>query len=605
VLAAIGPELEQADWWEASWLTHVLEGAAQRFDNACNRWRGLYRSALATIATQTAVITDASKSLPHKNEAKRLRREAEAQLELLTATSGAGYQSDFYSYRYMASEGFLPGYNFPRLPLSAFIPGRRVRRESRDEFIQRPRFLAITEFGPRSIVYHEGARYIVNKVILPIPSAGEQETLPTERAKLCNRCGYLHSIAEGGGPDICERCGVALDQPLTELLRLQNVATRRRDRISSDEEERQRQGYEVRTAVQFTEYEGRVARRTGEVEGPDGPIAAIDYGHTATIWRVNFGWSRRANREQLGFVLDTERGYWARNDQAVADDPEDPMSGATRRVIPFVEDRRNCVLLEPNDALSQEQVASLQAALKRGTQAVFQLEEQELAAEPLPSSDERRLIMFFEAAEGGAGVLRRLLDDPAKLAEVAREALSICHFDPETGADLHYAPGATEACEAACYDCLLSYGNQRDHKLLDRQAIRDLLMALSRGTVNAAAGSVPPDEHLRLLRQRCDSDLERSFLDLLAGQRRRLPSHSQKLIAKAQARPDFLYSEQQVAVFIDGPHHDQPDAQVEDANVEGRLEDAGYEVVRFHYAADWPSVLDQFPSVFGPNGPSE
>ena len=40
--------------------------------------------------------------------------------------SGASlYQSDFYSYRYFASEGFLPGYNFPRLPLSAFIPGRR------------------------------------------------------------------------------------------------------------------------------------------------------------------------------------------------------------------------------------------------------------------------------------------------------------------------------------------------------------------------------------------------------------------------------------------------------------------------------------------------
>ena len=31
-------------------------------------------------------------------------------------------QSDFYSYRYFASEGFLPGYSFPRLPLSAFIP---------------------------------------------------------------------------------------------------------------------------------------------------------------------------------------------------------------------------------------------------------------------------------------------------------------------------------------------------------------------------------------------------------------------------------------------------------------------------------------------------
>ena len=159
VLATLGAELHEVDWWRDGWLDRVLDLAAAQLDAACDRWRGLYRSALATVVAQTAIITDASKSQAHKKEAKRLRREAEAQLELLTATSGPSYQSDFYSYRYMASEGFLPGYNFPRLPLSAYIPGRRTRRESRDEFVQRPRFLAITEFGPRSIIYHEGARY--------------------------------------------------------------------------------------------------------------------------------------------------------------------------------------------------------------------------------------------------------------------------------------------------------------------------------------------------------------------------------------------------------------------------------------------------------------
>jgi hypothetical protein len=77
-------------------------------------------------------------------------------------------QSDFYSYRYFASEGFLPGYNFPRLPLSAFLPGRRRRRGEDGRVPQRPRFLAISEFGPRAIVYHEGARFEVNKAILPV-----------------------------------------------------------------------------------------------------------------------------------------------------------------------------------------------------------------------------------------------------------------------------------------------------------------------------------------------------------------------------------------------------------------------------------------------------
>jgi hypothetical protein len=225
-----------------------------------------------------------------------------------------------------------------------------------------------------------------------------------------------------------------------------------------------------------------------------------------------------------------------------------------------------------------------------------------LAAEPLPSADDRRLLMFFEAAEGGAGVLRRLLDDPDKLAEVAREALEICHFDPVTGADRDRAPHATERCEAACYDCLLSYGNQRDHRLLDRHAIRDTLLALAGGIVEAAPGSLPHDDHLELLRARCDSELERRFLDLLATQRRRLPSHAQRLLADARVRPDFLYAEHQVAVFVDGPPHDQPGAEADDADATARLEDLGYEVVRFHHAADWTPILDAYPSVFGGNG---
>ncbi|MDX1520997.1 MAG: DUF1998 domain-containing protein [Anaerolineae bacterium] len=41
---------------------------------------------------------------------------------------------------------------------------------------------------------------------------------------------------------------------------------------------------------------------------------------------------------------------------------------------------------------------------------MYQLEDSELAVEPLPSIHERRLILLYEASEGGAGVLRQLLE---------------------------------------------------------------------------------------------------------------------------------------------------------------------------------------------------
>ena len=75
--------------------------------------------------------------------------------------------ADFYTYRYLASEGFLPGYNFPRLPLMAFVPGRRGN-VARDSFLSRPRFLGLAEFGPQSIIYHEGSTYRVRNAILSI-----------------------------------------------------------------------------------------------------------------------------------------------------------------------------------------------------------------------------------------------------------------------------------------------------------------------------------------------------------------------------------------------------------------------------------------------------
>jgi hypothetical protein len=48
--------------------------------------------------------------------------EARAALDLLRGQVDDIVQSDFYPYRYFASEGFLPGYSFPRLPLAGVHP---------------------------------------------------------------------------------------------------------------------------------------------------------------------------------------------------------------------------------------------------------------------------------------------------------------------------------------------------------------------------------------------------------------------------------------------------------------------------------------------------
>ena len=81
-----------------------------------------------------------------RREAKQRYDEAPDSARLLL-DSRTSMSSDFYAYRYLASEGFLPGYNFPRLPLLAYIPARR-EKVGRDSFLSRPRFLGLSEFGP-------------------------------------------------------------------------------------------------------------------------------------------------------------------------------------------------------------------------------------------------------------------------------------------------------------------------------------------------------------------------------------------------------------------------------------------------------------------------
>lgn len=598
ILEGCRAELQEADWYSDAWLDEVLDQVALRFDRSCDRWRDLYRSALSQREAQHKIAGDSSRSPQDRALAKRLRAEAEQQMHLLTDVDKL-LQSDFYSYRYFASEGFLPGYSFPRLPLSAFIPGRKPGRGYRgqEEYLSRPRFLAISEFGPRAIVYHEGSRYVINKAILPVRDG---EDLAQHRAKICSQCGYLHQFEEGDGPDLCESCGTYLGPVVTNLFRLQNVATRRRERISSDEEERMRFGYELVTAVRLGHDGVKMHGSKAQVmAGGSGELlATFTYGHAALIWRINKGWARREDQQQLGFVLDIERGYWAKSQDDVDDDDLDPRSARTMRVIPFVEDHRNCLLIDMATPLDATENASLQAALKRAIQTRYQLEDMELAVESLPSDADPRRILLYEAAEGGAGVLRQLLN-PGALAAVAREALALCHFDPDTGEDLRRGPRAREDCEAACYDCLLSYQNQRYHHLLDRQAVRDLLLKLRDASVATSPTSLSRAEHLQMLMRQTDSGLERSWLSLLERENLHLPSHAQKLVEECGTRPDFVYADQQVAVYIDGPPHDFPERQARDRMQEEAMRDYGYTVVRFHHEDDWMAIIDQFRHVFG------
>jgi very-short-patch-repair endonuclease len=149
----------------------------------------------------------------------------------------------------------------------------------------------------------------------------------------------------------------------------------------------------------------------------------------------------------------------------------------------------------------------------------------------------------------------------------------------------------------------MSYGNQRDHKYLDRKVAKELLLMLLESELETSQGPLTREEKLAELLARCDSDLEREWLRLIDAHKGHLPTTSQFIVEAAQCKPDFIYRVQSVsvAVFIDGPHHDDQSTQLRDEKATENLENLGWMVHRFNYTnqSEWMNLVREAPSVYG------
>ncbi len=611
ILSTLAPDLSRqaAPWFTDTWLASAMTSADRRFDDAFDRWRSMFRATANQMKFANEVVKNAASTQRERHEAKARYDEAYTQQDLLLG-SRRTMNSDFYTYRYLAAEGFLPGYNFPRLPLMAFVPGRR-QKVARDSFLSRPRFLGLTEFGPQSIIYHEGSTYRVRRAILSTrDDSGVTTTarLPVQAARICSACGYGH-FGEQKDHERCVSCGERLDggRSILNLYRIEQVSTQRANRITSDEEERQRQGYEMITTVRYSEENGRARVESTAIEENGETLLEMHYGPASTLWRINLGWRRREEKSVYGFSVDVNTGEWTKDSQAPTDAEDDIVreGKSVQRITPFVEDTRNVLVLRPVVGLDEAAMVSLQYAIKRGIEQDFQLEEAELAAEPLPDRDHRATILFYESAEGGAGVLTRLVSDPGALARVARKALEICHWESSSGrwAGRDDLVNRDDNCEAGCYPCLLSYQNQPDHPVIDRRdaTMLDLLCRLTRGERRSLDRTASAGDDFEALNNVAGSTLERAWLRYIKDNGYRLPDKAQPYLKEFETRPDFAYTTHQTLIFIDGPHHRANRQQTLDAKVNQRLHDAGLTVVRFDEdRTSWDRVVDDYAWVFGP-----
>ncbi|MEQ6435432.1 DEAD/DEAH box helicase [Comamonas sp. w2-DMI] len=618
VIAQLQAELSESQWFTSEYVQQVITRAPQQFSAALERWRVLFDSTRQQMDMADHIVKSHTASHTERQNAQRRYGDAARQYAVLLK-SGNGQNTDFYTYRYLASQGFLPGYNFPRLPLMAWIPARGGQtangKDDEGSMVSRPRFLALSEFGPRSLIYHQGRMYRVVRAKLNVGDASHisgNSLLSTITSLVCSQCGYGHLGEPGGTQPLvnrCENCDALLTESdwVRELYRVETVETVPVERISINDEDRQRQGFELQTTYRFLPGpDGKIQKQKADVQLAEQVLAELTYAPSARIWRINRGWRRRKDKEQLGFYINPITGTWSKQDAPEAGDDngnDDALMDKVpnQRIVPFVEDHRNLLILAPVHPLSLETMATLQAALKRGIEMTFQIEESELVAEPLPTQAERRALLFYEAAEGGAGVLTRLANDSASLAQVASNALKLIHYQaPSNGIwRMEDLPGqevtnslGNHICEAGCYQCLLSYFNQPDHEHINRRnsEVLTLLVALANAQVKLRPAADESATATLVGAEAAGDTLAAQWLAALQQAGLRLPDALNVAVNKGAAIAAAQYKAARALVFLTPL----------DPSTAATLQDKGWQVLDFSEPTHWPAHFAEHFAVFNP-----
>ncbi len=575
------PRLQEraSAWYSDEWIDHNLGRLADHLDESMTRWRRLYRSARTLLTRSTQPIESGRLSVGSEEyrKYKRHQDQANRQLNLLrNDVPTAADRSEFYPYRYLASEGFFPGYNFTRLPIRIFIPSGTTT----GDFISRPRPIALREFGPLNVIYHNGRKYRVSQLVIQ-----DAESSLTD-AKVSTKAGY-YLTGEQKDLELCPFSGVSLadnanKEHLHDLLELSESRADEVDRISCEEEERVSRGFEVQTYFsvdggQLDKVRKAIARST------ETDLLSLRFISAARLVHVNSKW--RSQRTE-GFPMGLTSGDWRSSVPDPADNPRETF----RLVKLFTSNLADALYIEPIPALGlrREGVITLQHALKRAIEIVFQVEPNEIGVVSM-GNPEAPNILLYEAAEGSLGILSQFVDNVQTFQRVITACKSICRYDDTS----YRAP--------ASYDDLLSYYNQRDHKLIDRFLISDALEKLSLCSIEIQTNSGfrnYEDQYQSMLRNLDpNSSTERAFIKFLYENGLRLPDAAQRRIDGVYCQPDFYY-ESRFWVFCDGSPHDEAGVRQRDDEQRQLIIAKGDEVWSWHYREDLAVKVAQRPDIF-------
>jgi ATP-dependent helicase YprA (DUF1998 family)/ribosomal protein L37AE/L43A len=558
VRTAFADEIDAFDWFDDAFIQETIEGFVDTLDGAFESWREEYAALVEERKRINRVLGRESSEFSLEMRRRVIER------RLSSMRSG---RSDFYTYRYLGGQGFLPNYAFPRESVS-------VSFYDRDDELSRDPVLALREYAPGNFIYYSGNQY---EVRYGRPRTKGDEALAFEKLLVCPECNTAYLGEENAKRAACGYCGTSLQSTHANprALKMPDMVAIRRQSITSDEEERHRLGYDTEIHYQLG-----ASVPTYDVQGTDGAGFELTYEHNGQVINVNRG-PRKAEEddESLGFGYCQACNQWLVSEKALdehaGDDGRCHQNARDEQVVRgihlYTETRNDVVTIDcplPNGVDDVEGFyKTLRYTLEQALSVTMELDEREIDGfiSDVPDHPDRRRIVLYETAEGGTGAVQSLTEGP-RLQAVLRNAMDVLHHDEEDG------------CEKACYECLLTFYNQRDHEDLDRTLVLPFLEKMS--TLDIETDHADTSTRLDDLKAQCQSDFERDVLDAIADRGLRLPDAAQKTLTDNGtpiAEADFYY-EPRVVVFVDGSPHYKDYVQSADQRKRRQLKAAGFRI---------------------------
>ena len=576
------------DWLTESFIIPQVQNFINRLDQNFSYYkqvRNEYEQELDRLNKETRAIRDSSLN----------RRRNAVNNQLFKMSKGT---DEFFIFNYLSDHGFLPNYGFSSSNISIQMYDNP---KSMERIIQRENRIAIREFAPQNSIYYMGSKYYINRANFH----SQSEDINIKKLFLCRHCMHIDFGSHVDTQQNCPSCGSTIipSNDIQNTIKFPDMRASSGEYIGCEEEKRKIKYYDI--VVNYKEQASKIQRFNISTQSKN-VLAKCSYEHDALIYNINRGKikfdAESDQPEKFYYCVACSRWLTFKGKEkhitsgtsqtCVNKAIQEDILGFKKGLTLFVKGSHDVMkfqfscsedIVNKGESSINEYYVTLKEVILQSILLTFNMSERELGGILLPIPDSKEsVIIIYETEEGGIGALKSLFSNNIRYQRFLNMMSEVIHIK-----DIDSLEEYEDSCNRACYNCLLGYWNQRDHRYLNRQLVKPLIQAFKDSKIEYI--SVDPievqiEKLKNLLGSGLDSQLEKRVLDFMLKLKIRLPDHAQYPFyeqnpdtgkKKILTIADYYYEKLRLCVFVDGPPHNKPDVKESDNQKRRKLRGQG------------------------------